>query len=594
MTPPHGNHRHARRQHTDRRRRPPHRGPQKMPFIPKPGHNEVRIIVLGGVSELGKNMYAIECNDTIVILDCGAMSGESTTPGVDLIIPNIEYLKSRKHALQALVLSDASLQHTGALASVITELGPLPIYARKLTGAVIENRLRQLRRAPALNLNDIEENKTVTLNDTVSLHFFGIGNATPTTLGVIVETVSGSIAYTGPLCPEQKDTAVLAKEDSRFAPLQNTKLTLCLADSANAERAGFSLTDKEIANDVINSIKQASGRVLAPLIHSQVKRNCLILEGVLGNGRDIYVEDSLLLDNLLTACDLGITDIPKKQIKSFQELDTSSDMSNVVLFFCGDEGEDYPSLNRVSFAMHRRIHAGNSDSVIFPSPIIQANARVVQDVKDRLSRLGASILSYTTSDIRGSSHPSKDELRWLHQKSNATFFIPVQGYHYMLTAHSHIVRDCNRSRDTTIIPNNGSLVDISPNGTSMKLQKRKAPSTSVSADGNTPSVVQEVVIQDRQTLSKEGVFIVIVFLDQRRMRLKKSPDIISRGFVYLRESKDLVSHARILVKKVTEREAKKSSRISIDMMKKAIQKELQSFLLGETNKRPIIIPVIFM
>ena len=538
-------------------------------------------------------MYAVEYNDSIILLECGTMFGESATPGIDAVMPNVQYLKNRKQALQALVLSDASLQHTGAIANVVRELGPFPIYSRKLTQAVVENRLRQSRRSPSLDFHPIEEETSVSLQNGISLHFFGVSAGSPTTLGVVIETPTGSVAYTGSLGPDHKDGTVSAGEEKRFARLRNTDVLLSLADSVNAERPGLSLTDEAVATDVLSMVAEAPGRVLAPLIHSQVKRNCTIIEGALKQGRRVYVEDSLLLDNLMTACDLGITDVPKESIRSIQDLDETNDSKKVLLLFSGGENEDYPSLERVSLDMNKRVKIEYDDSVIFPSPIIAASARAIQDMKDRLSRLGASILSYNTSDARGSIHPSKDELSWIHRQSNPKFFVPVQGYHYMLTAHTHILQSTGMAKDSCIIPDNGSLIDISPDGSSMKVQKQKALSTPVSADGHLSSMVQDVVIQDRQTLSQEGVFIVIIFIDQRRLTLKKSPDVISRGFVYLRESRDLVSHARIIVKKVAEREAKKAGRIDIETMKKAVKKELQSFLIGETNKRPIVIPVVF-
>ena len=256
---------------SDRRKKPSRRGntPQKPAFIPKPGHNELRVAVLGGVSEIGKNMYALEYNDTIVILECGTMFGESTTPGIDSVMPNIQYLKSRKHAIKGMVVTDASLQHTGAIANVVRELGPIPIYTRQLTQAVIENRLRQARRTPSLTFHAIEDDTSVEISDGMTFHFFGASSWSPTTLGLVIETATGSVAYTGSLRPEHKDGVIRADEEKRFARLRDTDILLGLADSVNAERPGFSLTDEAIADDVVTMIAESPGRVLTPLVHSQ-------------------------------------------------------------------------------------------------------------------------------------------------------------------------------------------------------------------------------------------------------------------------------------------------------------------------------------
>ena len=195
--------------------------------------------------------------------------------------------------------------------------------------------------------------------------------------------------------------------------------------------------------------------------------------------------------------------------------------------------------------------------------------------------------------LKGSGHANKSELRWMHQLLDAKFFIPVQGYHYMLNAHTHTLRELGMSQDSFVIPENGSIIDISPDGRVIKKQKQRMETTAVSVDGHKLSPIQDVVVQDRNTLSQEGIFIIIVFIDRKTFEVKKSPDIISRGFIYLRESQDIIARVRIVIKKAAEKEAKENGKVEIDKMKKAIQKEVQTFLVNETSKRPIIVPVIF-
>ena len=566
----------------------------KKVFIPKPSRGEIRTLIFGGISEIGKNMYGIEYNNNIVLLECGTMFGESSTPGVNTVMPNIQYLKDRKQDVKALIVTDASMKHIGAIPYAIREIGNPTIYARTLTRAIIENHQKTLRKKPTLTFHDIEKAESIVINDDITLHFFGITDNAPSTLGVLVETSSGCVAYTGNLKVSHNKEVIRAEEEQVFQAAKEKDVILSLADSIGAERPGFAITDHEIAKEIDTMMQEAPYRVMAPLFPSQIKRNAMILEKVLRAGKKIYVEGALLLENLQTASDLGITQVPKEALIPIQELKKEDDdLKKVFIAFTAEENEMCEALESISRESYRHTSVMTKDTVIFPSPMIPTSAQAIQNLKDRLSRLGAITRSYDTSDVKGSGHANKSELRWMHQLLNAKFFIPLQGYHYMLNAHTHTLREIGMSQDSFVIPENGTIIDISPDGKIIKKQKQQMESTAVSIDGHTLSPIQDVVIQDRNTLSQEGIFIIIVFIDRRSLEVKKSPDIISRGFIYLRESQDLIARVRIVIKKAAEKEAEESGKIEIDKMKKAIQKQVQTFLVNETSKRPIIVPVIF-
>ena len=563
-------------------------------FIPKPGRGEIRTLVFGGISEIGKNMYGIEYNNNIIILECGTMFGESETPGIDTVMPNTHYLKNRKQDIKALIATDASMKHIGGIPHIIRDLGEPTVYTRKLTKAVIENHQEALRKRVTIPFKEIEQTESIKLTDEITLHFFGITEDSPSTLGVLIETPAGCIAYTGNLKISHNKEVIQAEEEKVFKAAKEKEVILSLADSVGAERPGFAITDKEITEDITQMMEESPGRIILPLFPSQIKRNCMILEEALKAGKKMYIEGTLLIENLQTAADLGITKIPKEALIPTQEIkNEQDDPEKTLIVLTSSENELCDTLEKISQENDTYIKIIERDTIIFPSPMIPANARTTQNLKDQLSRLGAIIRSYNTSDVKGSGHANKSELRWMHQLLNAKYFIPTQGYHYMLNAHTHILTETGMSESSCIIPENGSIIDISPDGKSIKKQKRKMPITPVSVDGHILTPVQEVVVQDRKTLSQEGIFIILVFINQKKMEVKKSPDIISRGFIYLRESQDLINHARIVIKKATEQALKDTKKIEIDKIKKTIQKETQTFLVNETNKRPIIVPVIF-
>ncbi len=565
---------------------------QKPVDITRARRGEIRVMVFGGVSEIGKNMYAVEYNNTIILLECGTAFGESATPGIDTIMPNTDYLKERKNHIRGVVVTDSSMTHTGAIPYIIHDIGNPPVYARSATKKIIESRQNMMRNAKTCTVQEVEQPESVRIADDMTLHFFGMTDNAPSVLGVVIETDAGCIAYTGNMQIENKKGVVSAREQERFAPLREKDIILSLAGSVNAERHGFSLHDQQVAKVVIQMIQESPHRAILPLFPSQIKRNSAVLEGVLKMGRKIYIQGAHLFAVLQIACESGMLNVPKEALIPIEEIG-HDDTDNSVIFTAGAENEEYEVLEKISQNDYRYTAIKKEDTVIFPAPFIQTNARSVQNLKDRLSRLGAIIRSYDTSDVKSSKHPYKDELRWVHQNSNPKYFIPVQGYHYMLTAHTHILRDIGMSPDSCVIPNNGSIIDISPDGKVIKRQKQKLTTTGISVDGHTPTLIQNVVIQDRKTLGQEGILILVIFIDQKKLILKKSPDVLSRGFIYLKESRILINRTRIVIKKTVEKTLQDQGKLDIDTVKKAVQKDTQSFLMNETNKRPIIIPVLF-
>ena len=287
--------------------------PKKV-FIPKPSRGEIRTLVFGGISEIGKNMYGIEYNNNIVLLECGTMFGESSTPGIDAVMPNIQYLKDRKQDVKALIVTDASMKHIGAIPYAIRDIGSPTIYTRKLTKAIIENHQNTLRKKPSLTFHEVEQAESITVSDDITLHFFGITDNAPSTLGVLVETSSGCVAYTGNLKVSHNKEVIRAEEEEVFKHAKEKEVVLSLADSVGSERPGFAITDQEIADEIDKMMQEAPYRVMTPLFPSQIKRNAMLLEKALRAGKKTYIEGSLLLENLQTASDLGIAQIPKEAL----------------------------------------------------------------------------------------------------------------------------------------------------------------------------------------------------------------------------------------------------------------------------------------
>ena len=568
--------------------------PEEQPVkrYPNPKEGSIRIIFLGGVGEIGKNIYAVEYKDSIILLECGSTFAENNTPGVNILMSNIQYLENRAKNVKAIFVTDSSRTHSGAIPYVNDLLSPCTIYTREITKIVTENRMEETHKKSNIDFNIVEKEQTIKISDGMDVHLFGFSDKTPSSFGLVIETPEGCISYTGNLRVDHNKEVIPVSEIKRFKILQEKDILVALADSVNVERPGFAATDDSINDDVKLMMEQSKGnRIIMPLFASNLRRNSLFIENAIRLGRRVYVQGKTLHKNIIAAIDLGILDLPHEIIQPIEELKEIDDQKKALILVTSGENEDYRTLETIANGSNRYLGVEIGDVFIFPSPMVPTRSAETQNVKDDLSREGATIRSYETNDVKASAHAGKAELKWMLELTRPRFFIPVQGYHYMMTAHVHILKEISRSLDDAALPDNGTVIDITKNN--MLVHKKHVPSTPIAIDSNIPTPLQEVVIQDRKILSEDGIFIVIIFFDKKTLMLKKSPDIISRGFIYLRESQELIGRTRLFVKKTAEEAGQEAKTIDIITIKKSIQKSVSNFLLKETNKKPIVVPVIF-
>jgi ribonuclease J len=289
---------------------------------------------------------------------------------------------------------------------------------------------------------------------------------------------------------------------------------------------------------------------------------------------------------------LGMLKVDRNVMISVEEMGNYPP-ERLVILATGAQGDEYGALMRAANKTHRNLKIVKGDVIILSSSIIPGNERGVQKLKDLLSRQGAKIIHYQTSDVHSSGHANRDEMAWFHRKIHPRFFVPIHGYHYMLTVHADLARSLGLPESNVFIPDNGAIIEISPNGTG-KILSEKAPANKVMVDGTSVSDVQDVVIKDRQMLAEDGMFVIVAVIDGATGQLRKSPDIISRGFVYLKESQDLLRYARIIIKNTVEEITTRQSKngIDVDNLKQTVTDTVSRFLLQKTAKRPVVIPVI--
>ncbi|MEK7464021.1 MAG: ribonuclease J [Patescibacteria group bacterium] len=560
--------------------------------VPPLAPDSIRIIPLGGVEEIGKNMTMVEYGNDIVIIDIGFQFKDENTPGIDYILPNTKYLEERKDRIRAVIITHGHLDHIGGIPYVMPRIGNPPLYTRMLTAVMIKKRQEEFTHVPPLDIKVVEKDETITLGS-LKVKFFAVTHTIPDAMGVVIVTPHGSIVHTGDLKLDHVDGIPTDDEEAEFDRVfKNEKVLLLMADSTNVENPGFSLPEKTVHKNIEEIIKNTKGRLIIATFASLLERMLKIIDYAEKYGKKVVVEGRSMKGNIEICRNLGLLK-PKKDTLITVEQIESYPPDKIVILATGAQGDEFAAMMRMSNKTHKYIKISKRDTILLSSSIVPGNERAVQKLKDNLSRQGAHIIHYKIADVHSSGHANHDETAWIHRKIRPKFFVPVHGYHYMLRVHGEIAHETNGlTEDQIIIPDNGSIIEIQGSGSKIVKIKEKAPSGIVMVDGFSVGDIQDVVIRDRQMLAQDGIFIVFAIINAQTGRLKKSPDIISRGFVYLRESQELLHHARIIIKNTIEESTKGMNPINVEYVKTNITDNVSKFLLQKTAKRPIVIPVL--
>ncbi len=558
------------------------------PLLP----DSIRIIPLGGVEEIGKNMTVIEYGNDIIVIDIGFQFKDENTPGIDYILPNTKYLEERKDKIRAVIITHGHLDHIGGIPYVMGRIGNPPIYTRMLTSVMIKKRQEEFLQAPPLDMKIVEKDETIRIG-ALKVKFFAVTHTIPDAMGVIIETPFGSIVHTGDLKLDHVDGIPTEEEEAEYdRAFKGEKVLLLMADSTNVENPGFSIPEKLVHKNIEEIIKNTKGRLIIATFASLLERMLKIIEFAEKYGKKVVVEGRSMKTNIEICRNLGLLK-PKKDTLITVEQMAQFPPERIIILATGAQGDEFAAMMRISNKTHKYVKITKRDTILLSSSIVPGNERAVQKLKDNLSRQGAYIIHYRIADVHSSGHANRDETAWIHRKIHPKFFMPVHGYHYMLRVHGEIAKEANGlTEDQIVIPDNGSIIEVQNGGEKIVKLKEKAPSGIVMVDGFSVGDIQDVVIRDRQMLAQDGIFIVFAILNAETGKLKKSPDIISRGFVYLRESQELLHQARIIIKNTVEESTRGMNPINVDYVKTNISDNISKFLLQKTAKRPIVIPVL--
>jgi len=548
----------------------------------------LKIIPLGGCEEVGRNMTVFEYDNDIVILDMGLQFPEEDMPGIDYIIPNTKYLIGKEKNIRGVIFSHGHLDHIGAAPILLEKLGNPPVVGRDLTLALIKHKMEDYKKGSAkslkiINVKSIRE--TLRLGK-FAIKFFQVEHSIMDAVGVIVETPSATVIHPGDWTMD-RDGAGRSTID--YTPLQKlnqpTVLMLESLGSTNDRRTG---TYEEMYKNIFEVLQNAPGRVIIGTFSSQVERIKWILEAAEKLNKKVALDGYSMRMNIEIAKELGYIKIKKNVLIEIKQIGRYHD-KDVVVVCTGAQGEENAVLVRIVTGEHKQLKLKKEDTVIFSSSVIPGNERSIQRLKDNIYRQCDNVIHGDIMDVHVSGHATREDIWEMIKQIRPTYFIPVYANHYFLKEARKLAIAHGFPAEKIFVPDNGSVIEA--NKKEAKILPKKVPSDYVFVDGLGVSDSQHVVLRDRQVLAEDGMVVVIATVDSKTGRLIQNPDIISRGFVFLKDNKDLIEDLRHKVRKwVTD--SNPLSWADTNEIRNNIRDKVGQFLFTKTEKRPMVLPVV--
>ncbi len=552
--------------------------------------NNLRVIILGGLGEVGRNMMLLEYDKKILIIDMGFRLPEENMPGIDYIIPNIQYLEKRKKDILGIAFTHGHYDHIGAIPYLMEKIYKknLEIFASPLAKGIILKRQEDFSGQPNLNIKEVKNGSKIKLGS-FKIEFFRQNHNIPDNLGLFIETPIGNILHTSDFKFDENPINDLPTDFKKLNELGKRKILLMLSDSTSAEEEHHSLSEKEISENLEEIFKAAKGRIIIATFASLINRIQQIITISEKYKRKIGLEGYSMRTNIEIAKKLGYIKAKKDTFIKTRQTQNYPD-ERVTILCTGAQGESEAALMRIASKEHRFLKIKEKDTIVFSSSVIPGNERTVQFVKDSILRQGAKVFHYKMMDIHAGGHAKKEELKKMIEIMKPKFLIPIHGQHSMLFSHAELAQDMGMQQENIIVAENGQIINVDPE--QIHIAKEKILSNYIMVDGLGVGDVGEVVLRDRQMLAKDGMFVIVAIVDRQTGKVRGSPDIISRGFVYLRESKKLLADTRKKVVAIVDKATGTGGAVNWSYIKDEIRNKVGQFLFSKTKRRPMILPVV--
>ena len=546
---------------------------------------KVKIIPLGGLNEIGKNMTAIEYKNDIVIIDCGLKFPDEDMFGIDVVIPDITYLLKHKDKVSGIFLTHGHEDHIGALPYVLKQLN-VPVYGTKLTLGIVQSKLKEHNLLSTTELITVKPRDVVRLNS-VSVEFIKTNHSIADSVAIAVHTPLGAVLHTGDFKVDYTPIDGEPMDFARFAELGKKGVLLMMADSTNVERPGYTMSEKIVGESLCRIFGKSKGRIIVATFASNIHRIQQIIDAAAMYGRKVAVSGRSMENIVQVAIELGYIKIEKENLVSIDQINKYNN-DQIVIITTGSQGEPMSALARMATSEHRKVNIVPGDTIIISATPIPGNEKLVSRVVDQLFKKGAEVVYGSSEAVHVSGHACQEELKLMQTLVKPKYFIPVHGEYRHLKQHGELANSIGVPKSNILIPEIGDVIEVTRN--SIK-KSGTVISGQIFVDGLGVGDVGNIVIRDRKHLSQDGILTVVVTLSKENKAIIAGPDIISRGFVYVRESEDLMDGAKNVIKDVL-RDCEDRNIKEWAYLKNNIKENLKEYLYQKTKRNPMILPII--
>jgi len=546
--------------------------------------HQIKIIALGGVGELGKNFYILDIDQKIYILDAGLKYPETEMLGVDAVVPDITYLIENKARIQGIFLTHGHEDHIGAIPYILPEIN-VPIYGTKLTVSLVKSAIQQVNKKLRARFVEINSNSKLKFDD-IYFTFFNTNHSFPGSVGIAINTKDGAIVYTGDFKFDQSAHGFYQADIGKTAILGEKGVLCLLSESNGAERPGFTPSESGVVSRISELFFRAKQRVFVACVASNISGLQHVFDAAKQNNKKVAILGKSIEKVYQIAIDLGFLDVAEDTIIPISRVQKYPD-NEVVILATGDQGEPFRFLQKMAHGRHKVINIRQEDMVLIAVTPAGGRELVIARTVDMLSRLGAEVI-YGQDQIHVSSHGSQEELKMMMNLLRPKYLVPVHGDYKMMVAHAKLGESLGIPEENIALLDNGDILEIKDNGLEVA---GKVPAGNVLVDGSGIGDVGSIVLRDRRSLSQDGIVIVTVSISRQSKTIVAGPEVISKGFIYMKSSEDVIKESMNIAKKAIE------ERIAVDyydwaVMKQEVRDQLGNFLYDKTKRRPLIMPII--
>ncbi len=548
--------------------------------------NDLRIhlIPLGGLGEIGKNMLAVRYQDTIIVIDAGLMFPEEELLGIDIVIPDITYLIENRDKVKAILLTHGHEDHVGALPYVLKELN-VPVYGSRLTIGLVEAKLKD-NNMGNVKYQVVKPREMIKI-DGLEVEFFRVSHSIPDSMGIAIHTPLGIILHTGDIKLDQTPVDGELVDFRKIAELGEKGVLVMMSDSTNADRAGYTMSEKVVGNTFDDLFAKCEGRIIATTFASNVHRIQQVITTAERYGRKVAVVGRSMVNNVRIANELGYIEIPPHTMIDVEEINRYHD-KEIVIVTTGSQGEPMSALTRMATGDHRWVSIQPGDTVIISATPIPGNEKLVAKTIDLLFKQGAEVIYEKSLGVHVSGHAAEEELKILINLIRPKHFIPVHGEYRHLMKHAKLAASLGIDKSRIFVAENGQVIELGPDQGHFA---GKVTAGKILIDGLGVGDVGNIVLRDRKQLSQDGIMIVVLTINREQASVIAGPDIVTRGFVYVRESEELIEDAKDKVREALDVLTKKQV-TEWAVIKSQVKDKLGKYLFERTGRRPMILPII--